>query len=96
MEELNTPRSKQQKINLTNRKNAFVSGVSDVISFDPNEILLETELGMLMVKGKNLHVKRLSLEKGEVDLDGMVDSLTYSEGGHFEKSQDSFWSRLWK
>ena len=39
----------------------------DVLSFDLNEILLETEQGMLMVKGTDMHVNRLNLEKGEVD-----------------------------
>lgn len=63
----------------------MVTGVLDVLSFDLNEILLETEQGMLMVKGTDLHVNRLSLEKGEVDLSGNIDSVVYSDvqkGGH--------------
>ena len=49
------------------------------MSFDLNEILLETEQGMLMVKGSDIHVNRLSLEKGEVDISGNIDSIAYSE-----------------
>ena len=57
---------KPHKLVVNNRKTSMVTGVLDVLSFDLNEILLETEQGMLMVKGKDLHVNRLSVEKGEV------------------------------
>ena len=61
---------KSHKLVVNNRKTSLVTGVLDVLSFDLNEILLETEQGMMMVKGSDLHVNRLSLEKGEVDLSG--------------------------
>ena len=51
----------------------------DVVSFDLGEILLETELGMLHIKGKDLHVNRLDLQKGEVEIDGQVETLNYSQ-----------------
>ena len=54
---------KPHKLVVNNRKTSMVTGVLDVLSFDLNEILLETEQGMLMVKGKDLHVNRLSVEK---------------------------------
>lgn len=70
---------KAHKIIINNRKTSVVTGVLDVLSFDLNEILLETEQGMLMVKGSDIHVNRLSLEKGEVDISGNIDSIAYSE-----------------
>ncbi|MDD3368138.1 MAG: sporulation protein YabP [Lachnospiraceae bacterium] len=96
MEELNINHQKSHKLNMTDRKNCLISGVQDVLSFDVNEILLETEQGMLMVKGKELHVSRLTLEKGEVDITGMVDSLTYSEAGNQGIKRESLISRLFK
>lgn len=78
MEDLNSS-TRTHKIIMTNRQGCTINGVNDVLSFDTHEILLETEQGMLMVKGEDLHVNRLSLEKGEVDIDGRIDSLTYSE-----------------
>ena len=54
------------KVVISNRKSGVLSGVIDVLSFDVGEILLETELGMLMIKGNDLHVNRLTLEKGEI------------------------------
>ena len=68
----------------------------DVLSFDLSEILLETEQGMLMIKGSDLHVNRLTLEKGEVDVEGKIDSLTYSDGSGPGSSAGSFFSRLFK
>jgi sporulation protein YabP len=64
---------------LSNRKTGNFTGILDVLSFDVSQILLETEMGMLIVKGKDLHVNRLNLEKGEVDLDGLITSLEYSD-----------------
>lgn len=74
----------------------MVTGVIDVLAFDLNEILLETEQGMLMVKGKDLHVNRLSLEKGEVDLAGHIDSAAYSDVPQNHKKKDSLFNKLFK
>ena len=52
--------------------------VTDVHSFDENLVVLETSQGLLTLKGKNLHVSRLMLEQGEVELDGMIESMIYS------------------
>jgi sporulation protein YabP len=84
------------KLSLTNRRSGSISGVSDVISFDISEVLLETELGMLQIKGADLHVNRLSLEKGEIDLEGRIDSFQYSEVSDFKKGGESLINRLFR
>ena len=95
MEELQ--KVKSHKLMINNRKNSTVTGVLDVLSFDLNEILLETEQGMLVVKGTDLHVNRLSVEKGEVELSGNIDSAAYSNINHAQASGgDNFFSRLFK
>ena len=86
--------AKAHKLVVNNRKTSMVTGVLDVLSFDLNEILLETEQGMLMVKGTDLHVNRLSVEKGEVDLSGNIDSIAYSSSTPAEKAGENFLSRL--
>ena len=63
------------KIVLNNRNQGNLTGILDVISFDENTIVLDTDMGLLTIKGKDLHVNRLSLEKGEVDLSGNIDSI---------------------
>ncbi len=87
---------KGHKLVINNRKTSMVTGVLDVLSFDLNEILLETEQGMLMVKGTDLHVNRLSLEKGEVDLAGNIDSIAYSEVHTVTKQGENLFSKLFR
>lgn len=88
--------SKAHKLIMSNRRTCTITGVSDVISFDITEVLLETEQGMLMIKGSDLHVNRLTLEKGEVDIEGKMDSLAYSEVTSFQKQSESLIGRLFK
>lgn len=87
---------KSHKIELLSRKSAGMTGVKDVVSFDAKEVLLETVLGTLIIRGDDLHVNRLNLEKGEVDVDGKIDSLTYLEEKDMKKSSQSFLARLFK
>ena len=94
MEERTT--QKNHKLVVNNRKTSLVTGVIDVLSFDLNEILLETQQGMMMVKGTDLHVNRLSLEKGEVDLSGNIDSVSYSEVHTGAKQGENLVSKLFR
>ncbi len=96
MEDLNHGNKRPHKLMLTDRRTCTMNGVNDVLSFDVNEILLETEQGMLMIKGSELHVSRLSLDKGEVDIDGRIDSFTYSEGAGYGAKGESLIARLFK
>ncbi len=82
----------RQDVSMFDRRKAAVSGVKEVISFDSNEILLETTRGMLSFRGEDLHVKRLTLEKGEVDLEGNICELKYSDT-HSVKDAGSFSGR---
>ena len=88
--------SKAHKLVLSNRRTGTITGVSDVISFDISEVLLETEQGMLMIRGSDLHVNRLTLEKGEIDIEGRIDSLAYSEVTSYQKQGESLIGRLFK
>lgn len=94
MEERQAPG--QQKMIVTNRSSCALNGITDILSFDVNEILLETTLGMLMIRGKDLHVNRLTLEKGEVDISGKIDSLQYSDMTKGNGEGESFLRRLFR
>ena len=87
---------KSHKVLLVNRTTGAFSGVVDVLSFDVSEMLLETELGMLLIKGHDLHVNRLSLEKGEIDVEGRIDALTYSDVKTAGKQTGTLLGRLFK
>lgn len=75
MEEARTRRP--HRLILENRKESTISGVQDVHSFNEEEILLLTEEGKLQIRGEQLHIKGLNLEKGEANIEGKVNSLTY-------------------
>lgn len=96
MEDLTNINKRAHKVVLSNRRTCNLTGVNDVLSFDENEIILETEQGMLMIKGGELHVNRLTLDKGEVDVDGRIDSFTYSEQAGMGSKGESLLSRLFK
>ena len=86
--------SRSHRLMLNNRKSGSFTGILDVLSFDLSEILLETELGMLHIKGKDLHVNRLNLEKGEADIEGEIESMVYSEVPGIQGKQDGIFGRL--
>ena len=88
--------NKQHKVTMNQRKSCILTGIKDVLSFDVREVILETEQGMLMIKGADLHVNRLTLEKGEIDIEGRIDSLAYSEVTSFQKQSESLIGRLFK
>lgn len=86
----------KHQFHLVDRKQGKITGVKDVRSFDEHEIVLETDAGILMIRGSQLHMGRLMLDKGEVDISGQVDSLIYSEVKGFTKSGESVLKRLFK
>ena len=68
-----------QRIELSGREHLSVSGVEDVDRFDENEIVMNTSEGVLVVTGENLHIGKLSLDGGELHVDGHIDSLSYED-----------------
>ena len=84
------------RLDLMNRGKGSVTGIQDVVAFDENQIVLDTDMGLLTVKGKGLHVSRLTLEKGEVDIEGTVGSLVYSSNEAHRKQGESLFTRLFK
>lgn len=87
---------RMHKLFLQNRGNVSITGVTDVVSFDESQVILDTDMGLLTLKGKDLHVSRLTIEKGEVDVDGTVDSLAYSSNESLRRAGESMLSRLFK
>lgn len=79
-----------QNIVLENREKLSISGVLDVLSFDDQIVILETELGLLTVKGDNLRINKLSLDTAEVVVDGEIYNLGYSEKEPGQKSGGLF------
>jgi sporulation protein YabP len=84
------------KMHMENRNKLEMTGIVDVISFDLNKVILESDCGMITIKGANLHVSRLSVEKGELDIDGTIESYAYSEVNSYAKKGESMLGRLFR
>ena len=85
-----------QNLLLENREKLTISGVLDVLSFDDQIVILETELGLLTVKGKNLRINKLSLDTADVIVDGEIYNLGYSEKDLEKKSGGGILGKIFK
>lgn len=73
-----------------------VSGVKDIYNYNDEIIEILTEMGILTVKGADLHINRLSLETGELLIEGEIFSLVYSEKEGTKTAKDPFFSRIFR
>ena len=85
----------KHSLRIDDRRIAVITGVKDVISFDAHEVVLETVQGTMTIKGDQLHVSRLTLDKGEVDVDGNIDSIIYTNSSG-KKNSESVIGRLFR
>ena len=81
------------RVILDARSHLTVSGVDGVESFDENSIVMSTSEGSLIIRGEDLHIEKLSLDGGDLLVEGTVDSLTYEEA---DPRQGSFLGRLFR
>lgn len=84
-----------QNLILENRGKLSISGVLDVLSFDDQIVIVETELGLLNVKGENLRINKLSIDTSEVIVEGDISSLAYSEND-YDKKGTSLFGKIFK
>ena len=84
-----------QNLVLENREKLSISGVLDVLSFDDQVVILETELGLLTVKGNNLRINKLSIDTSEVIVEGEIYNLAYSDES-LENKPGGFLNKIFK
>ena len=83
-----------QNLILENREKLSVSGVLYVLSFDDQVVIMDTELGMLTVKGDNLRINKLSIDTSEVIVEGNIYNMAYSE--EHGDNKGGFLSKIFK
>ena len=95
IEEKKVTKPKVQNLILENREKLSISGVLDVESFNDECVIVDTELGVLIIHGEDLHINKLNLDNSELNIEGDIISCQYSdkEGG---KSKGSFFSKMFK
>lgn len=89
-EEKNKPMGKPHHVIMEDRTKLSVTGVEDVVSFDEAEIITRTAQGNLIIRGTGLHIGKLTLDSGEVSVDGLVRELCYEEAAPV----GGFWAKL--
>lgn len=85
----------ENNIVIENREKMTISGVTDVLSFDDQIIIVETGLGLLTVKGENLKINKLNIDTSDFSLNGNISAISYSDGG-LDSKQNSFLGKIFK
>lgn len=83
------------EIKLNDRKKISLSGLKKLASFDPEEFVMETNLGPLVLKGNNLEIVKLDIIDGNLQIKGKINSLVYLDGKD-SKKDNSILAKLFK
>lgn len=86
----------QHRLVIESREHTEITGVLHVDSFDDEEVIMETEQGLLAVRGENLHIKHLNLDQGEITIDGYILELAYAEEKRSRARGKNILERLFK
>lgn len=84
---------KEHRIAMQGRRSLSITGVTDIDSFDEQMVAVFTDEGELIARGSGLHINRIDVDSGELSLDGVIDSLEYTDN---LTSKGTLWSRLFR
>jgi len=98
------PTAAKHRLSVEKRETVVITGVLDVISFDEEQVICETDLGVLILRGGNLHVSNLNLDSGLLDVFGEINSITYEnqaqvasgKGKPIGRGKQSVFGRIFK
>ena len=96
IEEKKMPKPRVQNVILENRQKLSISGVVDVESFNDECVIADTELGILVIKGMDLHINKLDIDSSELGIEGDIISLEYSDREGARGKGGSFFARLFR
>ena len=96
MAEVSGRRNGNHSISIEQRNKISITGVIDVLSFDEEGIIADTEMGIIILKGKELHVGKLNVDDGGLFVEGEVDSIEYTDEGNNLKTKNSLLGRLFR
>lgn len=92
-------RASKHKLTIEHRENVTITGVLDVISFDEEQVICDTDMGVLILRGVDLHVNNLNLDSGILDIFGEIVSVNYEENSvaHSKgRSKSSLFGKIFK
>lgn len=83
------------EIKISDRREIFLTGIKKISSFDNEEFLLESNMGVILIKGSGLEILRLDTHDGNVKIKGKINSFTYLDG-ESKQDKESFFTKLFK
>ena len=84
------------EVKIFDRREIVLTGIKKITSFDPEEFLLETTMGMLLIKGSNLDIVSLDTHNGHIEIKGKVNSYEYLDTNKKGRQENSFIARLFQ
>jgi sporulation protein YabP len=96
VEEKKVNKPKIQNIIIENREKLSVTGVVDVESFNDECVIVDTDLGVLIIKGDDLHISKLNLDNSELNIEGDIISCEYSDNEGSKSKGSGFWGKMFK
>ncbi|MDQ2086528.1 sporulation protein YabP [Herbivorax sp. ANBcel31] len=85
-----------QNVLLENREKLGISGVLDVESFDEHSVVVDTEMGILIIKGEDLHINKLSIDNSELSIEGYIEGIEYSDKDGGKSKGMGFWAKMFR
>lgn len=83
-------------LQMKNRRECQITGVHDVRSYEAKEVIVVTQDSILTIKGENLHVSRLDIEQGELDLEGTFHSFAYTKHTTLAQKGENLLARMFR
>jgi len=96
IEDKKSPKPRVQNLILENREKLHISGVIDVESFNDESVIVDTELGLLIVRGVDLHINKLNIDNSELGIEGEIISCEYSDRDGSRNKGGGFFARMFK
>jgi len=96
IEDKKPTKPRAQNLILENREKLHISGVIDVESFNDECVVVDTELGLLIVKGIDLHINKLSIDNSELGIEGEIISCEYSDRDGSRNKGGGFFARMFR
>lgn len=87
---------KMHNIVIENREKLSVTGVVDVESFNDECVVADTELGLLIIRGEDIHINKLNLDNSELSIEGNIYSCEYSDKDGSKSKGSGFWGKMFK
>lgn len=84
------------ELKIIDRKEISLSGIKKITSFDSEEFLLESNMGIILIKGNNLEIMKLDTHDGNVKIKGKIDGFNYLENSKDKNKEESIISKLFK